>query len=299
MKEAASKVTALDWYATMPAPSLSMHDEAGHLSIRRYMGTSAEMRQPALNDNILCMHLGGAKKVQRWRDGRMTVHDVELGALTILPAHQVNRWLTTGPVDFAHLTLTDALIEQILTEEFGDALATSQLLDRVGIRDPYLETLFRNLLLAIETRTDGGHLYRDSLLVVLATTLISHHSSIRTREKGSVLTPKGGLAGWRLRRVMDYMEADLAADVTLAELTTLTGLSRAQFFRAFKQSTGLSPHLYRSTLRLDRARTLLDETSFSVEAVAGAVGLHEGARFSARFKQRFGVTPRLYRQSKG
>ena len=299
MSEVASEVSALDWYATMPAPSLSMHDEAGRLSVRRYRGTPAEMRQPALNDNILCMHLGGPKRVRRWRGDRMTVHDVELGALTILPAHQVNRWLTTGPIDFAHLTLTDVLIEQIATEEFGDAFAASELSDRVGMRDPYLETLFRNLLLAIEARADGGRLYRDSLLVVLATTLIRHHLSLRGRDKASVLTPKGGLAGWRLRRVIDFMEADLAADVSLAELTTLTGLSRAQFFRAFRQSTGLSPHLYRSTLRLDQARALLDETSLGIEAVAAAVGLREGARFSARFKQRFGVTPRLYRLSRG
>jgi AraC family transcriptional regulator len=263
------------------------------------MGTSAEMRQPALNDNILCMHLGGPKRVRRWQNGQVTAHDVEPGALTIMPAHQVNRWLTTGPIDFAHLTLTDALIEQVLTEEFGDASATSELSDKVGIRDPYLEALFRNLLLAIQSRSDGGRLYRDSLLVVLATTLINHHSSLRAGDKGSAQTPKGGLAGWRLRRVTDYMAADLSADVGLVELTMLTGLSRAQFFRAFRQSTGLSPHLYRSMLRLDQARTLLDETSFSVEAVATAVGLREGARFSARFKQRFGVTPRLYRLSRG
>jgi len=113
-----------------------------------------------------------------------------------------------------------------------------------------------------------------------------------------VLTPKGGLSGWRLRRVIDYMAANLAADVGLADLTTLTGLSRAQFFRAFRQSTGLSPHRYLSGLRLDKAQMLLDDTSLDLEAVADAVGLRAGARFSARFKQRFGVAPRLYRQSR-
>lgn len=297
MIETTPRRTAIDWYATMPPPSLWAHDEVGHLSVRRYTGTSAEMRQPVLDDNILCMHLGGPKIVRRWRGGRASEYDIELGALTILPADQANRWLTRGPIDFAHLTLTTAFLRQVIAEEFNSEPASSELIDRVGFRDPYLEMLFHDLLVTSAPRADGGHLHRDSLMVVLAATLLSHHSSVPARTKASVLAPKGGLSGWRLRRVTDYMAASLAADISLADLTSVAGLSRAQFFRAFRQSTGLSPHRYLSAMRLDRARLLLDETSLSAEEVALAVGQRAGSRFSARFEQRFGVSPRLYRQS--
>lgn len=294
------QVSALDWYATMSAPVLARHEAEGHLSIRRYTGASAEMKQPALTDNLLCLHLGGPKKVQRWHGGRTSVHDVPLGALTIMPAWQVNRWQTTGPIDFAHVTLSQSLLGQVAQEEFDKEPKGCELLDLVGVSDPYLEQLFRSLLVAVEGRGAAGRLYPESLLVILSARLLSEHAvSGRKRAfPASSLAPKGGLAGWRLRRVADYMAANLASDIGLAELTALTGLSRAQFFRAFRQSTGLSPHRYHSMLRLERARALLEDTDLSVAEVAAAVGLLEGARFTARFRDRFGVVPRQFRLSR-
>ena len=290
-------LSALDWYATMSAPAVARHDGAGHLSVRRYVGTAAEMKQPALSDNLLCMHLGGAKRVQRWHAGRMSLHDVDLGALTIMPARQVNRWRTTGPIDFAHVTLSEALLRQVALEEFDLEPHRCELLDRVGVRDPYLEHLFRDLLAAVEARADTGRLYPDSLLVILSARLLGNHAArIGTRSFPTAsLAPKGGLAAWRLRRVIDYMTEHLASDIGLAELIALTGLSRAQFFRAFRQSTGQSPYRYQVMLRLEQARTLLEESDLSVAQVAAAVGLREGPRFSAQFRDRFGVAPRLFR----
>ena len=293
-------ISALDWYATMSTPALSWHDEARHVAVRRYQDTAAEMAQPALSDNLLCMHLGGPKKVQRWNEGRMTAHDIDLGALTILPADQVNRWLTTGPVDFAHVTLSQALLAQVAAEEFDKEPSGCLLTDVVGVRDAYLEQLFRDLLRAVESREAGDRLYPESLLVVLATSLLSRHGRTAADQgfRSSALASKGGLAAWRLRRVVDYMQANLAADVPLDDIVAVTGLSRAQFFRAFHRSTGLSPHRYFLMLRLEHARALLDDTGLTVGEAAMSVGMREGAHFTARFKQRFGVAPKVYRLSR-
>ncbi|MGI8839549.1 MAG: helix-turn-helix domain-containing protein [Caulobacteraceae bacterium] len=287
-------VSPAAWYATLPAPALaSSPDEAGRVHMRRYTGTHAEMRQPALTDALLCMHLGGAKRVRRWRGGHMNIHDVELGALTLLPAGQQNRWVTQGPIDFAHLTLEAGLLDQIAVEEFDSE--PRELVDAVGVRSPHIEPLFRRLLAAIEDDGGGGRLYPDSLLVVLAVALLREHGAGGAPAPRPAAFQAGGLTGWRLRRVVDYMDAELRSDIALADLTTLTGLSRAQFFRAFKQSTGLSPHRYLTRLRLDRAQGLLEETELEVGEVGAEVGLNDAKRFVALFKTRFGVSPRLYR----
>ena len=94
------------------------------------------------------------------------------------------------------------------------------------------------------------------------------------------------------------MRAHLAADIALGDLVAVSGLSRAQFFRAFQQSTGLSPHRYLLMLRLERARALLNATALTVSEVAGAIGMREGPNFTARFRQRFGVAPKVYRLSR-
>ena len=297
---APSLPTALDWYATMPEPVVvARMGEAGRSDIRRYVDTPPEMRQPALSENLICMHLGGAKEVRRWYDGHMDVHTVELGSVTIMPADQSNRWLTRGPIDFAHVTLAPQLVEQIAAEEFEGGLNGLHLIDSVGLRDPQLEALLTALVGAVENRSGAGRLYPDSLLVVLIVRLLDRHSTLSgpvTWDAAAAFS-RGGLAPWRLRRVVDYMHEQIAKDISLADLTALTGLSRAQFFRAFKQSTGATPHRYLTALRLDAARMMLHQHDHEISTIGAALGLPRPASFAALFRQRFGLTPKAYRAS--
>lgn len=108
---------------------------------------------------------------------------------------------------------------------------------------------------------------------------------------------RGGLPGWRLRRVVDFMTENLGRDIGIEELVGRCGLSRAQFFRAFRQSTGQTPHRYLVGLRLDRAKLLLETGGVSVGDVTRAVGMGANAGFARLFQQRFGVQPARYRRS--
>ena len=108
---------------------------------------------------------------------------------------------------------------------------------------------------------------------------------------------RGGLPGWRLRRVVDFMTEHLGRDIGVEELVGRCGLSRAQFFRAFRQSTGQTPHRYLVGLRLDRAKRMLESEDLSVGDVARAVGMGANAGFARLFQQRFGVQPARYRRS--
>jgi len=107
---------------------------------------------------------------------------------------------------------------------------------------------------------------------------------------------RGGLPGWRLRRVVDFMTENLSRDIDVGELVSRCGLSRAQFFRAFRQSTGQTPHRYLVGLRLERARALLETTSLAVAEVTRAVGMGSNAGFARLFQQRFGDQPSRYRR---
>ena len=108
---------------------------------------------------------------------------------------------------------------------------------------------------------------------------------------------RGGLPGWRLRRVVDFMTENLGRDIGIEELVSRCGLSRAQFFRAFRQSTGQTPHRYLVGLRLDRAKLLLETEDLSVGDVTRAVGMGANAGFARLFQQRFGAQPARYRRT--
>lgn len=117
--------------------------------------------------------------------------------------------------------------------------------------DDTCDGLLASLLAALQQISQSrGAGYADDLARDLAGRLIARPSS--TPSGGGIAS--GGLAPWRLRRVTDYMAAHLDEDIALADLTALTGLSRAQFFRAFRQSTGQTPRRYLARLRLDAAR---------------------------------------------
>ena len=280
-------VPVSDWYAALPLPALASDTDQGFLRLRRYIGTPPDMDQPPLADHIVCMHLGGAKRVHRWHEGRATVSDVEQGSLTIMPAAQSNRWRTLGPIDFVHLALPPALIDRVVVEEFGCDPRDIGIGDAVGLRAPLAEVVFGELVRAVESRQRVGRLYTESLTVTFVVALL--------HARKAVPAPKaiGGL-GSQLRHVVDYMRGHLADDIGLAELTELTGVSRAHFYRAFRQSTQTTPARFMDRLRVERARELIAGGMSDADEIAEAIGVVGVERLSTLFKRYAGTTFHRY-----
>jgi AraC family transcriptional regulator len=105
-----------------------------------------------------------------------------------------------------------------------------------------------------------------------------------------------GLPGARLRRVTDYIDANLPRPIPLAELSSLAHLSRFHFARLFKVSTGMSPHRFIVQRRIDRACALLRNASLPIKTVAGAVGFRTTNHFSTMFRRVIGCPPGVYRR---
>lgn len=99
----------------------------------------------------------------------------------------------------------------------------------------------------------------------------------------------------RLRRVIDFIEANLAGQLTLELLAHVAGLSVFHFARVFRQSTGFSPYRYVSERRLLRAQRLLMATGLPVHEIAQACGYPRHANFSAAFARARGMPPSAYR----
>ncbi|TCQ98028.1 AraC-like DNA-binding protein [Neorhizobium sp. JUb45] len=110
-------------------------------------------------------------------------------------------------------------------------------------------------------------------------------------------TTKGGLSGFDLRRVVATIDGRLADPPSLSELAGEVGLSRRQFFRAFKQSTGKTPHTYVLDQRLDRAADLLRTSTLSATDIAFESGFGSSSHFTATFKKAFGSSPLEFRRT--
>jgi len=96
--------------------------------------------------------------------------------------------------------------------------------------------------------------------------------------------------------VTQFIEEHMSDDISLATLAGVVGLSPFHFVRAFKQSFGLPPHRYLSTLRMEQAKSLLANPAMSVTQIGFTLGFSETSSFTTTFRKHTGLTPTAYRR---
>jgi len=95
----------------------------------------------------------------------------------------------------------------------------------------------------------------------------------------------------------EYLEAHYAAEVRLADLSRLTGLTPYHLNRVFRRTFGLPPHAFQIQVRLRHATRLL-RLGRPPAMVAAETGFADQSHFTRRFRTTVGVTPGAYRQRK-
>ena len=90
---------------------------------------------------------------------------------------------------------------------------------------------------------------------------------------------------------------DFTSDMSITGLAERCGLSRAVFFRKFRETFGMSPGQYREQQKLNYVREELEKSSKSLKEIAEICGFENAFYLSARFRKMFGVSPRIYRQN--
>ncbi len=79
----------------------------------------------------------------------------------------------------------------------------------------------------------------------------------------------------------------------------LSGLSHTTFTRRFKHATGYRPIDYVQTLRVDKAKEMLEIDGDAIDKIGRDVGYQDPASFRRIFKRRVGLTPSIYRRKFG
>jgi AraC family transcriptional regulator of arabinose operon len=102
----------------------------------------------------------------------------------------------------------------------------------------------------------------------------------------------------RLRAAMDHACRNLDAELTLARLAEIAGLSPSRFAARFRARFGEPPMRWLEHQRLARACDLLAVTSEAIAEVAARVGFRDPYHFSRRFRAFTGQGPRAWRQAR-
>lgn len=166
---------------------------------------------------------------------------------------------------------------------------------QIGLDDQSVCQALVALQEEIETPGLNSVSYVDALLRLLLARLIRCASNFAKPRQPTYA--KGGLPNWRLKRALELLESDVAGAPSLAELARPLRLHPTSFCRAFKQSTGVSPHRYLLTRRVNRAKEMMKDQMRSLTQIALDCGFSGSSQFSVVFKRIAGMSPREYRRS--
>jgi len=158
------------------------------------------------------------------------------------------------------------------------------------LRDPVVGSLIDRLWQEARAGKPHGALAADGLVLEIAAALLNLRD-------GTSQTERGGLAPWQVRRVCEYLSEHLEDDTSLAELAKLVDLSSFHFCRAFKLSTGASPHAWLTRRRIERAQELIStDPSIGLTEIALSVGYGSQSAFGTAFRRVTGTTPSAWRR---
>jgi AraC family transcriptional regulator len=136
-----------------------------------------------------------------------------------------------------------------------------------------------------------GRLFVDSIESALANILLNTFNTFAPRS----IPGKGGMAPHVLRRVIEFMHANMDKQIGLRDLADCAGLSVSHFSFQFRASTNQSPHQYMLRLRVERSKELLADSRLSVLDVGLEVGFRNQQHFATVFRNSVGVPPSVYR----
>jgi AraC-like DNA-binding protein len=191
------------------------------------------------------------------------------------------------------LSIDPTLVNRL---DVGDInVAGLEFRQQIGIEDHGVRHAMIAIKQEIEAPDLNSRLYVDTLLMLLMTRLMRCASNFATPRQPAYV--RGGLTNWRLKRAFELLEANQTKTPSLAEIAGPLRLRAASFCRAFKRSTGLSPHRYLLEHRVNRAKEMMKDRKRTLTEIALDCGFGGSSHFSVVFKRITGITPQGFRSS--
>lgn len=101
-----------------------------------------------------------------------------------------------------------------------------------------------------------------------------------------------------IKKAVEFISENYSYPISIEEIADFIGISRSQLFRCFDSVLGVSPKEYLTGYRIRQACHLLEDTSFSMTAIANSLGFDNSLYFSKAFHKEKGMSPSEYRKMK-
>lgn len=221
---------------------------------------------------------------------RGVAQQIPCGNLSIIQSGEVHvpnqRTYIEAPAT-CWVMLAEPELLQTTASELAEKSTPLPFFPEIVLSDVKLAQLF--LHLHRTTEHSFSQLEQDSSLLWVLTRLIECYA----RNQPAVSPLRS--AQTAVLRVRDFLRDNYAGNISLKELAGIAELSSSYLCRAFCQQMGVSPHVYQTQIRIDRAKRLLLE-GMAIAQVASAIGFYDQSHFGWHFKRLVGVTPSSYQR---
>jgi AraC family transcriptional regulator len=217
------------------------------------------------------------------------------GGIWLSPAGVGKEIAITAPIpQTMHLCLPIALFDRLKDDFNLPGAPAHSIRHAVGIDDDVIYQLGGSILSELTVETAARRMYVEAASLTLAARLLQKYCDSETCKPTE--SSAHSLDHTRLRRVLDYIAANIGDDITLADLAGAAGYSPFHFARKFTLAMGLSPHRYISRMRLENAMAELAEGKLPLAEIALNAHFSSQANFTRAFHRATGMTPKEYRR---
>jgi len=148
-------------------------------------------------------------------------------------------------------------------------------------------------MLEVKEMTFSNDLRRNGILKLFFAKLIDEYNSGLSKEnaqKEYVMETSE-----YIKNAISYLAQNYSQNIKINDLADYVGVNRSYLASSFKKATGYSPKEYLLSLRMERAKSLLETSDMTINGVSNAIGYSDQLAFSRMFKRYTGVSPTVYR----
>lgn len=242
--------------------------------------SSFSMNSPRPTDALLFFSGSSAELVMR---GSGTKTKIESGSLCLIPHGNMYTWTFHNNADSDGIS--SMLFEFILTDADGIQI---ELEDSLKVIDSVHSGLYRQMFSELINEFSRPQISYPRIKASGFSLIASASEAMR---KKSV----SGENFSCIYKGIKYLEKDPVQEKSVAEIAEMCGVSVNYFERLFKEYSGTTPALYRMLRKIDRAKSMLEIPSLSVEQIAAELNYSDCAYFCKCFKKLTGMTANEYR----
>ena len=158
--------------------------------------------------------------------------------------------------------------------------------------DAVMLHLMQAIVPVLERPHEVSTLFLDSLFLAVRDHIAATYGtfSAKTTRNG------WGLTARQLRHALEYIEANLAGDVSLADIAGACAASISSLARGFKTALGVSPHRWVLNRRIALAQRLMYEGATPLSEVAVCCGFADQSHLTRVFMRHVGSSPTTWRR---